>query len=571
MRQTAALLPHHARAQRSSVQAGPGTAPLVAAPWHWALALGAGLAQAASLALPGSGAPAWWLQLLSLAGLAWLVRPGTAPRRGAALALVFTTAWLTGTFWWLFISLHTYGGLAAPLAVLAIVGLAAFLATYYAAALGLFCTLAHTSRALAAIVFGACWLLAELARGIWWTGFPWGAGGYAHVDGPLAALARSAGVYGLGFVAAVLAMLLAQVRQSDVRNLRAWALVAVVGATLLALHAQRQRALDLPETNAATAAPLTLALLQGFIPQDEKFQPGSGEPMAQQWYGEQLRSAEAQLVVAPETAIALLPDQLPPGYLNAVTQRYTQEADSGQGGQGGQGGQAALVGIPLGSMESGYTNAVLGWKPGQPEPYRYAKHHLVPFGEFIPPLFRWFTELMHIPLGDFSRGALVQPPFVFRGQRLAPNICYEDLFGEELGARFADPASAPTVFVNLSNIGWFGNTLAIDQHLAISRMRALEFERPMVRATNTGATAIIDHRGSVLQQLPRDRRGVLLGQVQGRSGAPTPYAFWVSRWGLWPLWGGALLVLLAAALHSRRARQHGHTAPPLAQGQGGMP
>ena len=93
----------------------------------------------------------------------------------------------------------------------------------------------------------------------------------------------------------------------------------------------------------------------------------------------------------------------------------------------------------------------------------------------------------------------------------------------------------------------------------------------MVRATNTGATAIIDHRGSVLQQLPRDRRGVLLGQVQGRSGAPTPYAFWVSRWGLWPLWGGALLVLLAAALHSRRARQHGHTAPPLAQGQGGMP
>ncbi len=539
--------------------------PLATAHWHWALALGAGLAQAASLALPGSGAPAWWLQLLSLAGLAWLVRPGTAPRRGAALALVFTTAWLTGTFWWLFISLHTYGGLAAPLAVLAIVGLAAFLATYYAAALGLFCTLAHTSRALAAIVFGAFWLLAELARGIWWTGFPWGAGGYAHVDGPLAALARSVGVYGLGFVAAVLAMLLAQVRQSDWRNLRAWGLVAAMVATLLALHAQRQRALDLPETNATTAAPLTLALLQGFIPQDEKFQPGSGVPMALQWYGEQLRSAEAQLVVAPETAIALLPDQLPPGYLNAVTQRYTQEA------QNGQSGQAALVGIPLGSMESGYTNAVLGWKPGALQPYRYAKHHLVPFGEFIPPLFRWFTELMHIPLGDFSRGALVQPPFEFRGQRLAPNICYEDLFGEELGARFADPASAPTVFVNLSNIGWFGNTLAIDQHLAISRMRALEFERPMVRATNTGATAIIDHRGSVLRQLPRDHRGVLLGQVQGRSGAPTPYAVWVSRWGLWPLWGGALLVLLAAALHSRRARQHGPAAPLLAKGQGGVP
>ena len=544
---------------------GMHAAPLAAPRWHWALALAAGLAQAASLALPGSGAPAWWMQLLSLAALAWLVRPGTQPRRGAALAFVFATAWLTGTFWWLFISLHTYGGLAAPLAVLAILGLAAFLASYYAAVLGLFCTLALTSRALAAIVFGACWLLAELARGVWWTGFPWGAGGYAHVDGPLAALARSIGVYGLGCVAAVLAMLLAQLRASDARSLRAWALVAGVAAALLALAAQRQRALDLPETGAATAAPLTLALLQGFIPQDEKFQPGSGVPMALQWYGEQLRSAQAQLVVAPETAIALLPDQLPPGYLNAVTQRYTQEV------RGGQGAQAALVGIPLGSLEHGYSNAVLGWKPGAAQPYRYDKHHLVPFGEFIPPLFRWFTELMHIPLGDFSRGALVQPPFEFRGQRLAPNICYEDLFGEELGARFADPASAPTVFVNLSNIGWFGNTLAIDQHLAISRMRAIEFERPMVRATNTGATAIIDHRGSVLQQLPRERRGVLLGQVQGRSSAPTPYAVWVSRWGLWPLWGMALLVVLAAALHSRRARQRSATAPSLAQSPCSLP
>jgi apolipoprotein N-acyltransferase len=146
---------------------------------------------------------------------------------------------------------------------------------------------------------------------------------------------------------------------------------------------------------------------------------------------------------------------------------------------------------------------------------------------------------------------VVQAPLVWRGERIAPNICYEDLFGEELGARFADPASAPTVFVNLSNIAWFGDTLAIDQHLAISRMRALEFERPMVRATNTGATAIIDHRGTVTHQLERHTRGVLLGQVQGRSGAPTPYALWVARWGLWPLWLLGGLTLLAALVRRR--------------------
>ena len=144
---------------------------------------------------------------------------------------------------------------------------------------------------------------------------------------------------------------------------------------------------------------------------------------------------------------------------------------------------------------------------------------------------------------------------MWRGERIAPNICYEDLFGEELGARFADPAQAPTVFVNLSNIGWFGDSVAIDQHLSISRMRALEFERPMVRATNTGATAIIDHRGVVTHQLARATRGVLTGQVQGRSGAITPYAAWVSRFGLWPLWiFGAGVVLAAWGL--RRQGRH---------------
>ncbi|MCB1987673.1 MAG: apolipoprotein N-acyltransferase, partial [Burkholderiaceae bacterium] len=186
-------------------------------------------------------------------------------------------------------------------------------------------------------------------------------------------------------------------------------------------------------------------------------------------------------------------------YLDAIAQHFSQE------------GQATLLGIPLGSLEAGYTNSVLGFAPGQAVPYRYDKHHLVPFGEFVPPFFRWFTERMNIPLGDFSRGGLAQAPFAWHGERIAPNICYEDLFGEELGAHFARPESAPTVFVNLSNIGWFGNTLAIDQHLSISRMRALEFERPMVRATNTGATAIIDHRGVVTHQLERHARGMLKG------------------------------------------------------------
>ena len=257
----------------------------------------------------------------------------------------------------------------------------------------------------------------------------------------------------------------------------------------------------------AAHAPLGLALLQGNIPQDEKFQVGSGVPTALAWYARELSAASAALVVAPETALPLLPAQLPPGYLEAIARRYAK------------GDQAAMVGIPLGDMKAGYTNSVLGFAPAQDAPYRYDKHHLVPFGEFIPPLFRWFTEMMDIPLGDFARGPLSQPAFLWRGERIAPNICYEDLFGDEIAAQFRVPEQAPTVLLNLSNIGWFGTGLAIDQHLTISRMRTLEFERPMVRATNTGATAVIDYRGQVTHLLPRATRGVLLAQVQGRSDA----------------------------------------------------
>jgi apolipoprotein N-acyltransferase len=207
--------------------------------------------------------------------------------------------------------------------------------------------------------------------------------------------------------------------------------------------------------------------------------------------------------------------------------------------------------MPLGSFETGYTNSAVGLLPGQAQAYRYDKAHLVPFGEFIPWGFRWFTELMQIPLGDFDRGPVNAPSLAVGGQRLAPNICYEDLFGEELAVRFVDAAQAPTVLVNLSNIGWFGDTVAIPQHLNISRLRALELQRPMLRATNTGSTAIVDHRGLVTHRLEPRQRGLLDGEFEGRIGT-TPYAAWAGRWGLWPLF--ALALALVAACARRRSR-----------------
>lgn len=529
----------------------------------WVLLVLAGAAQALSLAWPwargqsdgwlslagGYGRPLWWLQIVSLAVLAWLLQTAQRPAQAAGRAMVFATAWLVATFWWLFISMHVYGGLPAPLAVLAVLALAAFLGSYYALAAWAWHRLRPAGPAAAALVFAAAWTLAEMARGWLWTGFPWGSGGYAHVEGPLSVLPRWIGVYGTGAVAAWLACALAALCAGGGRVRRPGRLVAAVAALCLAwagLWWLRDAAID--DAGAGRPA-LDVALLQGNIPQDEKFEAGSGIPLALGWYGRALLQTPARLVVAPETAIPLLPQQLPEDYLALVSAPYAK----------GGGVHAALVGIPLGSDEQGYTNSVVGWKPGQVQDYQYDKHHLVPFGEFIPPLFRWFTEMMNIPLGDFNRGALGQPSMAWAGERLAPNICYEDLFGEELGAHFGDAATAPTVLVNFSNIGWFGDSVAIDQHLAISRMRALEFERPMLRATNTGATVAIDHRGAVTHALAPYERAVLQASVQGRE-ALTPFARWVHAAGLVPLVGACLMVLAAGSIVRRKAvgkdRQH---------------
>jgi apolipoprotein N-acyltransferase len=282
---------------------------------------------------------------------------------------------------------------------------------------------------------------------------------------------------------------------------------------------------------------LQVVLLQGNIPQDEKFKRGLGVPLALDWYDAQARAAlvrpGARLVVAPETAVPLLPRQLPPDWWPDLRQAVMD------------GHSALMIGLPLGSAPGSYTNSVVSVLPEVGPAQRYNKQHLVPFGEFIPPLFRWFTDLMRIPLGEFARGAPVQPPLDWAGQRIAPNICYEDLFGEELARGFADPAQAPTVLVNVSNIAWFGDTIAIDQHRQISRLRALELQRPMLRATNTGATVAIDHLGRVTHALPRLTRATLDAEVEGRAGL-TPYARWAGRFGLWPLAGLCALVLALA-------------------------
>jgi apolipoprotein N-acyltransferase len=464
---------------------------------------------------------AWPLPILTLALLFWRLQQAS-PRRAALLGWCFGTGWLTAGTWWIYISLHRYGGLGAPLAVLAVLGLSGALSLYLAAACAAF---ARWRRGTAwdAVFWAALWLLTELARGVIFTGFPWLAVGYSQPDGWLAPLAPWVGVYGMGAAAALIAAV-AVVAVSQPRRSAGPVLLVFAGLVLLRI---------LPGDFTRPAGEISVALLQTNVSQDEKFATDR-MPEALAWTARELLVARADLVLAPETAVPLLPDQLAefaPGYWASLVGHFQAS------------GSRALIGVPLGDYERGYTNSVAGLSPAPA--YRYDKTHLVPFGEFVPQGFHWFTAMMNIPLGDFARGVANPPSFAVQGQRVAPNICYEDLFGEELARRFVDVEQAPTVLANISNIAWFGPSAIDAQHLNISRLRTLEFQVPMVRATNTGATALIDHQGRVMARLAPYTRGVLQGRVQGRKGI-TPYARWVALAGLWPLFSVALAVVLAA-------------------------
>jgi apolipoprotein N-acyltransferase len=511
-------------------------AAMQAQAWRWMAAVTAGLAHAASFAPLN----AWWLQLMALAVLVLLLHGAATWRAGLALGAAFGLGWFGLGVYWVFISMHTYGGMPAPIAVAATLALAALLASFGALGCALFAGW-KARRGLAgwrmAAAFAACWGACEWLRGWAFSGFPWIASGYAHTDGPLRGWAPVTGVFGLCAIAAFVSAALALAVQ------RRRPVAALLPAGLLVLGGWGL-ARGLPWTVPA-GQPIAVRLLQGNVPQPVKF-VRENLGLSLDTYLELTLAKPADLVVLPETAVPTLLDATPPEFLDGL-QRFATHS-----------GSTILAGIPLHERRQGpdgprnaYFNSALAITPdAQPlGALRYSKHHLVPFGEFIPPFAQWFVDLMHIPLGDFDRGGLPQPPLPLAGQRIAVNICYEDLFGEEIakGLRRPEPA---TILVNLTNLGWFGDSLALPQHLQISRMRALETGRPVLRATNTGATAVIGPTGRVEATLPTFTRGALEATVQGRSGT-TPYIRFGNSAAL------ALIALCAAA--------GAFTASPLAR------
>ena len=473
------------------------------------------------------------IPVLALAVLFALWQHAGTPRIAAWLGFAFGLGLFSAGIGWIYVALHDYGDMPMLLALPATMLFAAFLA--------LFTALAGYAQARFPVAYGlrtmlvmpAAWVSVEWLRGVIFTGFPWLTLGYAHSESPLAGYAPLFGVYGVSLAAAVSAGLVVWLWRACYPKLG----IKFSKPSALALTRERVRwplilaallllwgigaLLRTVGWTQPHGEPFSVALVQGNIAQNLKFNEDALVGTLETYRRLVLQNS-ARLTLLPETALPLLRHEVPQNLVGQLRDHALQN--------GGD--------VLIGSFErdhGSYYNSVFSL--GVDEEQHYRKQHLVPFGEFIPlrPLLGWFINgVLNIPMGDLARGDALQAPLDVAGQHVAVNICYEDVFGEEI-IRALPQA---TLLVNVSNDAWYGHSHAAAQHNQISQMRAMESGRMMLRATNTGVTSIIGTHGKVLQQLPQHVEAVLLGIAQGYDGF-TPYA----RWG-----NAAVLLLIALML-----------------------
>lgn len=466
-------------------------------------------------------APIGWfpLPILTLAGLFWLARAAT-PGRAFLLGWAYGLGLFLAGVAWIFVSISTYGGMPAPVAALATLLFCTFIALWPATALSLGARTSPPGATRIGLALPATWALLEWTRGWLLTGFPWLALGYSQVPAsPLAGYAPVLGIYGVTLLAALAAGAFALLLS---RNVRIKTAIGFLAALWLGGWGLQHIDWTRP-----VGAPVSVALLQGNISQEMKFRPEKLDETLR-YYARAVLSSEAKLIVLPETALPLFKSDIPRDYLAML-----DEHAKARGGD-------VLLGVPEddGRDANGqprYYNSVISL--GSSPEGRYRKQHLVAFGEFVPFGFRWAVDMMSIPLGDFARGAIDQSALTAAGEKLAVNICYEDVFGEER----IHAARDATLLVNISNDAWFGDSWAPWQHLQIGAMRSLESGRWQLRANNTGITAIVDEKGRVRAQLTPFTTGALTGNAQGYRGE-TPYLIW-GNWAFLAMVSALIVVL----------------------------
>lgn len=420
------------------------------------------------------------------------------PLRAATTGYCFGLGLFGSGIWWVYVSIHDFGG-ADPASAIALTGL-------LVAAWALFPALAAWLIAIApwpgawtrAAGTALIWLAVEYFRGNYvLNGFPWLQIAYSQTATPLAGFAPLGGAYAVGFLLAFSAFTVAEMMQKTMPWRSGLAL-------LLALWGAGAGLRTVAWTEPA-GAPIVVTLVQGNIGQDEKWQAHQQlatlnlyrELTEQHW--------DADVIIWPETSIPAFLEDVKPFFIDPLHAAARAR------------GVDIVVGLPSSGRGKDYYNSVLALGETQA---LYHKIHLLPFGEYLPlqPLSGWVLDQLAIPLGDFAAGGARQPLLRAGGHAFVATICYEDAFGE-LVARQAAEAG---YIVNMTNDAWFGDSAQPYQHLQMAQMRALETGRYLVRATNTGVTAFIGPDGAVKRQAPLFTTAAISDSVVPMRGA-TPY------------------------------------------------
>jgi apolipoprotein N-acyltransferase len=489
--------------------------------WRLAGAFGAG----ASLNLAFAPFGWWPIGVLAPAALFALIRGLPARRAGWTGAAFGIGLFGFGTYW-LYTCLHVFGLVPAWLTIVLQAALIGAMTVYFAGLSYLanrFWLKPGATRAW--LVLPVLWVLLEWLRGWVLSGFPWLSLGYAMIDSPLSGWAPLLGVYGVTWAAATTAAAFNALIMPAAGASRRLIAAAIIGVLFLI-----PAVLGRHSWTVAAGPALSIAAVQGAVPQDQKWQAKNLNETMDRYSSLTEQAWGARLIVWPEASLPVL--------ANEISEYLERLRAQGRA----HGADFAIGLVNYAPQTNHYYNGLLvlsdsggGW---------YYKRHLVPFGEYFPvPAFvRSWMRLMSLPYDDITPGSKQQRRLSAAGQKLGLTICYEDAFGGEQLEVLRDA----TLLINVTNNAWYGDSTAPHQHLQIARMRALEAGRYLVRAANDGITAVIGPHGETIARLPQFRQAVLRAEVRPMTGL-TPYA----RAGNYPVVAGSI-VLLALAVWRRR-------------------
>lgn len=476
----------------------------------------------------------WFLAPLSLFAFFFLLQQQTV-KRSALIGFLWGLGLFGTGISWVHVSIDTFGGMPKIASLFLMTLLISYLALFPAAFGALF-NRVNRGRPFHQLLLSGpvLWLLLDWFRGWFLTGFPWLWLGYSQIDSPLAPIAPILGVEGITLALVLISASL--VAATYYRNWRPLLLPALI-IGLGSLAGSIRWVTPDPDNS------VDVALIQGNVPQELKWLPSQRWPTLMTYTDLTRENWDADLIIWPEAAIPALETQVP---------TFLQNLDSAA-----RHNQSTVITGVLDQKTNGeYFNNILTLGMNSDGPYqyeaatRYSKHHLLPFGEFVPfgDLLRPLAPFFNLPMSSFSRGDYIQPNLEANGYSLAPALCYEIAFSEQVRQNVD---SDTELLLTLSNDAWFGRSIGPFQHMEIAQMRSLELGKPLLRATNNGVTGVVDHQGKIIKQIPQFETAVLRTTVVPTKGL-TPY----TSLGSWPLYFYILWSLALSYILIRRQAGH---------------